>query len=92
MRVFWRPEAPIRTKADIAQKQQADQAELRKRGVASLVTAVDAKAGAITNQYPNTGRGHQAARYRGRGSRPWSARPRDIKFWLMNTLRRLGWM
>ena len=38
----------IMTKADIAQKQQADQAEWRKRGVAGLVTAVDAKAGEVT--------------------------------------------
>jgi hypothetical protein len=38
----------IMTKADIAQKQQADQAEWGKRGVAGLVTAVDAKAGEVT--------------------------------------------
>jgi hypothetical protein len=38
----------IMTKADIAKKQQADQAEWRKRGVTGLVTAVDAKAGAVT--------------------------------------------
>jgi hypothetical protein len=38
----------VMTKADIAQKQQADQAEWRKRGVAGLVTAVDAKAGEVT--------------------------------------------
>jgi len=38
----------IMTKADIAKKQQADQAEWRKRGVAGLVTAVDAKAGEVT--------------------------------------------
>jgi Cu/Ag efflux protein CusF len=38
----------IMTKADIAQKQQADQAEWQKRGVAGLVTAVDAKAGEVT--------------------------------------------
>jgi Cu/Ag efflux protein CusF len=38
----------IMTKADIAQKQQADQAEWRKRGVTGLVTAVDAKAGELT--------------------------------------------
>ena len=38
----------IMTKADIAQKQQSDQAEWRKRGVAGLVTAVDAKAGEVT--------------------------------------------
>jgi Cu/Ag efflux protein CusF len=38
----------VMTKADIAQKQQADQAEWGKRGVAGLVTAVDAKAGEVT--------------------------------------------
>jgi len=38
----------IMTKADIAKKQQADQAEWRKRGVGGLVTAVDAKAGEVT--------------------------------------------
>lgn len=38
----------VMTKADIAQKQQADQAEWRKRGVAGIVTAVDAKAGEVT--------------------------------------------
>jgi hypothetical protein len=38
----------VMTKADIAQKQQADQAEWRKRGVAGQVTAVDAKAGEVT--------------------------------------------
>jgi Cu/Ag efflux protein CusF len=38
----------IMTKADIAKKQQADQAEWQKRGVGGLVTAVDAKAGELT--------------------------------------------
>jgi hypothetical protein len=38
----------IMTKADIAKKQQADQAEWQKRGVGGLVTAVDAKAGEVT--------------------------------------------
>jgi Cu/Ag efflux protein CusF len=38
----------VMTKADIAQKQQTDQAEWGKRGVAGLVTAVDAKAGEVT--------------------------------------------
>jgi hypothetical protein len=38
----------VMTKADIAKKQQADQAEWRKRGVGGLVTAVDAKAGEVT--------------------------------------------
>ncbi len=38
----------IMTKADIAKKQQADQAEWRKRGVSGLVAAVDAKAGQVT--------------------------------------------
>ncbi|MGA2739908.1 MAG: hypothetical protein ABSG65_21025 [Bryobacteraceae bacterium] len=38
----------IMTKADIAQKQQTDQAEWRKRGVTGLVTAVDAKTGEVT--------------------------------------------
>jgi len=38
----------VMTKADIAQKQQADQAEWRKRGVGGLVTAVDAQAGTVT--------------------------------------------
>jgi hypothetical protein len=38
----------VMTKADIAKKQQADQAEWRKRGVTGLVTAVDAKAGEVT--------------------------------------------
>jgi hypothetical protein len=38
----------VMTKADIAKKQQADQAEWRKRGVTGSVTAVDAKAGEVT--------------------------------------------
>ena len=38
----------VMTKADIAKKQQADQAEWQKRGVGGLVTAVDAKAGEVT--------------------------------------------
>jgi Cu/Ag efflux protein CusF len=38
----------VMTKADIAKKQQADQAEWQKRGVTGLVTAVDAKAGEVT--------------------------------------------
>jgi len=38
----------IMTKADIAKKQQADQAEWQKRGVGGLVTAVDAMAGEVT--------------------------------------------
>jgi Cu/Ag efflux protein CusF len=38
----------VMTKADIAQKQQSDQAEWRKRGVGGLVTAVDAKSGEVT--------------------------------------------
>ncbi|HUE01716.1 MAG TPA: hypothetical protein VMR62_19245 [Bryobacteraceae bacterium] len=38
----------IMTKADIAKKQQADQAEWRKRGVGGLVTAVDAATGEVT--------------------------------------------
>ena len=38
----------IMTKADIAKKQQADQAEWRKRGVGGLVTAVDATTGEVT--------------------------------------------
>jgi Cu/Ag efflux protein CusF len=38
----------VMTKADIAKKQQADQAEWRKRGVGGLVTAVDAKSGEVT--------------------------------------------
>ncbi len=38
----------VMTKADIAKKQQADQAEWQKRGVGGLVTAVDPKAGEIT--------------------------------------------
>lgn len=38
----------IMTKADIAKKQQADQAEWQKRGVGGLVTAVDAAAGEVT--------------------------------------------
>jgi len=38
----------VMTKADIARKQQADQAEWQKRGVNGPVTAVDAKAGEVT--------------------------------------------
>ncbi len=38
----------VMTKADIAKKQQADQAEWQKRGVSGLVTAVDTKAGELT--------------------------------------------
>jgi Cu/Ag efflux protein CusF len=38
----------VMTKADIAIKQQADQAEWQKRGVTGLVTAVDAKTGEVT--------------------------------------------
>jgi Cu/Ag efflux protein CusF len=38
----------IMTKADIAEKQKADQAEWQKRGVGGLVTAVDATAGEVT--------------------------------------------
>jgi len=38
----------VMTKADIAKKQQADQAEWQKRGVGGLVTAVDANTGEIT--------------------------------------------
>ena len=38
----------VMSKADIAKKQQADQAEWRKRGVTGVVTAVDAKAGEVT--------------------------------------------
>ncbi|MGD0363664.1 MAG: hypothetical protein ABSC93_22505 [Bryobacteraceae bacterium] len=38
----------VMTKADIAKKQQADQAEWRKRGVGGLVTAVNAQAGELT--------------------------------------------
>ncbi|HTT62532.1 MAG TPA: hypothetical protein VMG35_11845 [Bryobacteraceae bacterium] len=38
----------VMTKADIARKQQADQAEWQKRGIGGLVTAVDAKAGEVT--------------------------------------------
>jgi len=38
----------VMTKADIAKKQQADQAEWQKRGVGGLVTAVDVKAGELT--------------------------------------------
>ena len=38
----------VMTKADIAEKQQADQAEWQKRGVGGLVTAVDANAGELT--------------------------------------------
>jgi len=38
----------IMTKADIAKKQQADQAEWQKRGVIGMVTAVDAGAGTVT--------------------------------------------
>jgi len=38
----------VMTKADIAKKHQADQAEWQKRGVGGLVTAVDAKAGEVT--------------------------------------------
>ena len=38
----------VMTKADIAKKQQADQAEWQKRGVSGLVTAVNAKAGEMT--------------------------------------------
>ena len=36
------------TKADIAEKQKADEAEWQKRGVGGLVTAVDATAGEVT--------------------------------------------
>jgi Cu/Ag efflux protein CusF len=49
----------VMTKADIAKKQQADQAEWQKRGVTGLVTAVDAKAGEVTINRD------QAAHYRG---------------------------
>ena len=38
----------IMTKADIAQKQQADRAEWQKRGVRGIVTAVDPNAGTVT--------------------------------------------
>jgi hypothetical protein len=38
----------VMTKADIAKKQQADQAEWRKRGIGGLVTAVNAEAGEVT--------------------------------------------
>jgi Cu/Ag efflux protein CusF len=38
----------IMTKADIAEKQKADEAEWQKRGVGGLVTAVDATAGEVT--------------------------------------------
>jgi Cu/Ag efflux protein CusF len=38
----------VMTKADIAKKQEADQAEWQKRGVSGLVTAVDPKAGELT--------------------------------------------
>lgn len=38
----------VMTKADIAKKQQADQAEWRKRGIGGLVTAVNAQGGEIT--------------------------------------------
>jgi hypothetical protein len=38
----------IMTKADIAQKQQADRAEWQKRGVRGIVTAVDSNAGTVT--------------------------------------------
>ena len=38
----------IMTKADIAKKQQADQAEWQKRGVGGLVTAADPQAGEVT--------------------------------------------
>ena len=38
----------VMSKADIAKRNQADQAEWRKRGVSGLVTAVDAGAGEVT--------------------------------------------
>jgi hypothetical protein len=38
----------VMTKADLAKKQQADQAEWQKRGVGGLVSAVDAAAGTLT--------------------------------------------
>jgi len=38
----------VMTKADIAKKHQADQAEWQKRGVGGLVTAVDSAAGQVT--------------------------------------------
>ena len=46
----------IMTKADIAKKQQADQAEWQKRGVSGLVTAVDAEARRSDHQHSARGR------------------------------------